>query len=202
MAGRPYDSRSSATRKPSPSRRPRRCSMSTRADYAKSAASDFASIPVTADYHYSTTSAPGRVPAVRPQLRRRARREVIAIWYFTPQSTADGKPVWDVPTMSPHARRQGRRPRLRSALHRINATGVTQAPYTRSTEPFEMVKNTMYFVGDNEVASYLLKADMGTADPSDDKVIKVDGVGPTAATSTGRTWSCSASIRARSPTSG
>ena len=38
-----------------------------------------------------------------------------------------------------------------------------------------MVKDTMYYVGDNEVASYLLKADMGTPnDLSDDKVIKVD----------------------------
>ena len=39
---------------------------------------------------------------------------------------------------------------------------MTQAPYTRSTEPFEMVKNTMYYVGDNEVSSYIFKADMGT----------------------------------------
>ena len=61
----------------------------------------------------------------------------------------------------------------------INATGVTQAPYTRSTEPFVMVKDTMFYVGDNEVASYVLKADMGTPnDPSDDKVIKVDAGWP------------------------
>jgi hypothetical protein len=36
----------------------------------------------------------------------------------------------------------------------------------------------MYYVGDNEVASYVLKADMGTADPSDDKVIKIDAGWP------------------------
>jgi hypothetical protein len=42
----------------------------------------------------------------------------------------------------------------------ILATGVSQAPYTRSTQPFEIVKDTLYYVGDNEVALYLLHADM------------------------------------------
>ena len=37
----------------------------------------------------------------------------------------------------------------------------------------------MYYIGDNEVASYVLKADMGTPDdPADDKVIKIDAGWP------------------------
>jgi glyoxylase-like metal-dependent hydrolase (beta-lactamase superfamily II) len=100
---------------------------------------------------------------------------VVAIWYFTPQSTSDGKPVWDVPSQSPLLADKGTDPVSGQPYMGINATGVTAAPYTRSTEPFEMVKDTMYYVGDNEVASYILKADMGTPnDKSDDKLIKID----------------------------
>ncbi len=133
--------------------------------YAQSAASDFASIPVTADYQYSTTQRQAAYFLFDRNHQDAAGARVIAIWYFTPQSTSDGKPVWDVPTQSPLLADKGNDPVSGLPYIEINATGVTQAPYTRSTEPFEMVKNTMYFVGDNEVASYLFKADMGTAGP-------------------------------------
>jgi glyoxylase-like metal-dependent hydrolase (beta-lactamase superfamily II) len=175
MAGRPY---------PQPIKRyEEKFSVSPKAvvfnvntaNYAQSALSDFASIPVTADYHYSTTQRQAAYLLFDRNHQDAPGARVIAIWYFTPQSTADGKPVWDVPTQSPLLADKGLDPVSGLPFVAINATGVTQAPYTRSTEPFEMVKNTMYFVGDNEVASYLFKADMGTADPSDDKVIKVDG---------------------------
>lgn len=146
--------------------------------YAQSAESDFASIPVTADYQYSTTQRQAAYFLFDRNHQDAAGARVIAIWYFTPQSTSDGKPVWDVPTQSPLLADKGNDPVSGLPYIEINATGVTQAPYTRSTEPFEMVRNTMYFVGDNEVASYLFKVDMGTADPSDDKIIKVDGGWP------------------------
>lgn len=148
------------------------------ADYTKSAVSDFDSIPVTADYHYSTTARQAAYLLFDRNYLGANDAQVVAIWYFTPQSTSDGKPVWDVPTLSPMLADKGNDPISGNPFVSINATGVSAAPYTRSTEPFEMVKNTMYFVGDNEVSSYVLKADMGTADPSDDKIIKVDAGWP------------------------
>lgn len=144
------------------------------ANYANSAASDFASVPVTATYHYSTTSRQAVYLVFDNNYENADKAQVVAIWYFTPKSTSDGKPVWDVPSLSPMLADKGNDPISGQPFVSINATGVTAAPYTRSTEPFELVKNTFYYVGDNEVASYILKADMGTADPSDDKVIKID----------------------------
>jgi glyoxylase-like metal-dependent hydrolase (beta-lactamase superfamily II) len=144
------------------------------ADYARSAPSDFASIPVTADYSYATTSRQAAYLLFDDNYENAGKARVVAIWYFTPKSTSDGKPVWDVPTQSPLLADKGNDPVSGQAFATINATSPTTAPYTRSTEPFEIVKNTMYYVGDNEVASYVFKADMGTADPSDDRVIKVD----------------------------
>ena len=60
----------------------------------------------------------------------------------------------------------------------INATGVTTAPYTRSTEPFEVVPDTMFYVGDNEVSLYLFDADMGTRTTRDDQLVLVDSGWP------------------------
>lgn len=149
------------------------------ADYARSAMSDLAAIPVTANYDYSTTSRQAAYLVFDNNYQNADKARVVAIWYFTPQSTSDAKPVWDVPSLSPMLADKGNDPVTGQAFIAINATNPTNAPYTRSTEPFEMVRNTMYYVGDNEVASYLLKADMGTPnDPSDDKVIKVDAGWP------------------------
>lgn len=148
------------------------------ADYSKSAPSDLASIPVTANYDYRTTSRQAAYLLFDQNYLKAASAKVIAIWYFTPQSTSDGKPIWDVPTLSPMLTDKGVDPASGQAFVAINATTPTTAPYSRSTEPFEIVKGTMYYVGDNEVASYILKADMGTADPSDDKIIKIDAGWP------------------------
>lgn len=148
-------------------------------DYAKSTAADFASIPVTANYDYSTTARQAAYVLFDKNYQNAESAKVVAIWYFTPQSKTDGKPVWEVPSQSPMLADKGNDPVSGQPYMSINATSPTSAPYSRSTEPFEMVKNTMYYVGDNEVASYLLKADMGTPDdPSDDKVIKVDAGWP------------------------
>ena len=148
------------------------------ANYANSAASTVAAIPVTADYNYATTARQAAYLVFDDNYLNSGTAKVVAIWYFTPQSTADGKPVWDVPTQSTMLADKGTDPVSGQTFASINATTPTSAPYTRSTEPFEIVKNTMYYAGDNEVASYVFKADMGTADPSDDKVIKVDAGWP------------------------
>lgn len=148
-------------------------------DYAKSTVSDFASIPVTANYDYSTTARQAAYVLFDNNYENASAAKVVAIWYFTPQSKSDGKPVWEVPSLSPMLADKGNDPVSGQPFISINATSPTSAPYSRSTEPFEMIKDTMYYVGDNEVASYLLKADMGTPnDPSDDKVIKVDAGWP------------------------
>jgi len=149
------------------------------ADYSKSAVSTLAAMPVVPNYDYATTSRQAAYLLFDQNYLQADKARVTAIWYFTPQSTADGKPVWDVPSNSPMLADKGTDPVSGQAYVNINATSPTTAPYARSTEPFEIVKNTMYFVGDNEVASYLLVADMGTPnDPSDDKVIKVDAGWP------------------------
>ncbi|WP_157994712.1 MBL fold metallo-hydrolase [Cupriavidus agavae] len=149
------------------------------ANYAQSTVSDFASIPVTADYYYGTTSRQAAYLVFDKSYPNAASAKVVAIWYFTPKSTTDGKPVWEVPTLSPLLASKGNDPITGQPYGSINATSPTNAPYSRSTEPFEMVKDTMYYVGDNEVASYVLKADMGTpGDSSDDKIIKVDAGWP------------------------
>lgn len=148
-------------------------------DYTRSTATDLASIPVTADYHHGTTSRQAAYLLFGDNYLNAPNAKVVAIWYFTPQSKSDGKPVWDVPTRSTLLDDKGNDPVSGQPYNLINATSPTTAPYTRSTEPFEMVKGTMYYVGDNEVASYLLKADMGTPnDPADDKLIKVDAGWP------------------------
>jgi hypothetical protein len=144
------------------------------ANYGASAASTLAAVPVTADYAYSTTSRQAAYLLFDRNYRTADRAKVVAIWYFTPPSTSDGKPVWDVPSQSPMLADKGNDPVSGQPYVAINATGVTAAPYTRSTEPFEMVRDTMYYVGDNEVASYIFKADMGTASTADDKLIKID----------------------------
>lgn len=144
------------------------------ADYSKSSVSNLAAVPVTANYDYATTSRQAAYLLFDYNYQFASEAQVVAIWYFTPQSTSDGKPVWEVPTQSPMLADKGVDPVSGQPFVSINATGVTAAPYTRSTEPFVMVKNTMYYVGDNEVSSYILKADMGTADSADDKVIKID----------------------------
>lgn len=144
-------------------------------NYAASAPADVAAIPVTPDYAYSTTSRQAAYLLFDTNHTEFEKAKVVAIWYFTPQSTSDGKPVWDVPSQSPMLADKGNDPVSGQPYIAINATGVTNAPYARSTEPFEMVKDTMYYVGDNEVASYILRADMGTpGDKSDDKLIKID----------------------------
>ena len=147
-------------------------------DYSKSTVSTLAAVPVTANYNYATTARQAAYLLFDNNYQNAANAKVVAIWYFTPQSKTDGKPVWDVPTQSPMLADKGTDPISGQTYVAINATGVSAAPYTRSTEPFEMVKNTLYYVGDNEVASYVLKADMGTADTSDDKVIKIDAGWP------------------------
>jgi hypothetical protein len=133
-------------------------------DYSLSAVSDYASIPVTADYKYSTTSRQAVYVVFDKNYKEAEHAKVTAIYYFSPQSTSDGKPVWDVPTQSYLLKAMGTVPAEESPTYAgknyydIVATSPQSAPYTRSTEPFEIVKDTFYFVGDNEVAVYLFNA--------------------------------------------
>ena len=148
-------------------------------DYSASAISDYASIPVTADYSYRTTSRQAAYFVFDKNYKESDSAKVVAIYYFTPKSTSDGKPVWDVPTQSYLLKDKGIDPASGNTYVSINATGVSSAPYTRSTEPFEIVRNTFYYVGDNEVAVYLFNCDMGTPnDKTDDRLIVLDAGWP------------------------
>ncbi len=144
------------------------------ADYSSSSVSDLASLPVTPDYNYATTKRPAAYVVFDKNYREAASAKAVSVYYFTPLSVSDGRPVWDVPTQSYLLKDKGIDPVSRKTYVSILATGVAEAPYTRSTEPFEIVKNTFWFVGDNEVAVYLFAADMGTADMADDRLIMLD----------------------------
>ena len=147
-------------------------------DYGKSAVSDFASIPVTANYDYANTARQAVYVVFDRNYEKAEKAEAVAIYYFTPQAASDGKPVWDVQTRSSLLEALGADPVSGKPFVAINATGVNEAPYTRSTEPFEIVKDTFYYVGDNEVAVYLFNADMGTAAAADDRLIMLDAGWP------------------------
>lgn len=144
------------------------------ADYGSSSVSDFASIPVTPDYKYTTRERQAAYVVFDGNYRTAATAKAVAIYYFTPLSKSDGMPVWDVPTQSYLLKDKGVEPVSGKSYVSLVATMPAQAPYTRSTEPFEIVKDTFWFVGDNEVAVYLFNADMGTADKSDDRLIMLD----------------------------
>lgn len=144
------------------------------ADLTLSRPSSFDRIPVTKDYDYATTERQAAFVVFDRDHRQADSANVRAIYYFTPHDTADGLPVWDVPTQSSLLRDKGVDPVSGRPYVDIPATGVSQAPYTRSTEPFEIVKDTLFYVGDNEVALYLLNANMGTPKRSDDRLILVD----------------------------
>ncbi|MDF2522687.1 MAG: hypothetical protein K0R31_328 [Clostridiales bacterium] len=148
-------------------------------DFSKSVLSNFASIPVTKDYNYATTSRQSAYFVFDKNYKSADTAKVVAIYYFTPMSKSDGLPVWDVPTQSFLLKDKGIDPVSGKTFESILANKPEKSPYTASTEPFEIVKNTMYWVGDNEVAIYLFNADMGTPnDKSDDRLIMLDAGWP------------------------
>jgi hypothetical protein len=147
-------------------------------DYSKSSVSTFESIPITEDYNYTTKERQAVYIVFDRNYKQANAAKVTAIYYFTPQTTTDGKPVWDVPTRSYLLKDKGLDPVSGISYDAINATSPTTAPYTRSTEPFEIVKDTFYYVGDNEVSVYLFNSDMGTKIKSDDRLILFDGGWP------------------------
>jgi glyoxylase-like metal-dependent hydrolase (beta-lactamase superfamily II) len=147
-------------------------------DWSASAPSSYDAIPVTRDYGYDTTERQAAFVVFDRDYRGAGSAEVEQIYYFTPADVSDGKPVWDVPTGSDLLSDKGVDPISGIPYSDIAATGVTNAPYTRSTEPFEIVPETFYYVGDNEVSLYLFDADMGTRTRRDDRLVLVDGGWP------------------------
>jgi hypothetical protein len=148
------------------------------ADWSASVPSSYDAIPVTEDYDYATTERQQAFVVFDRDFRKARSARVEQIYYFTPADVSDGKPVWDVPTQSDLLTDKGIDPVSGVPYVDIVATGVTNAPYTRSTEPFEIVPDTFYYVGDNEVSLYLFDADMGTRTRRDDRLVLVDGGWP------------------------
>ncbi len=147
-------------------------------DYSNSSVSDFNSIPITKDYDYTTTDRQAVYLVFDKNYKQSETAKVTSIYFLTPHIKTDGKPVWDVPEKSDLLKNKGIDPISGKPFDQISATYPHIASYTRSTEPFEVVRNTCYYVGDNEVAMYLLNADMGTVDKSDDKLILFDAGWP------------------------
>lgn len=147
-------------------------------DWSVSKPATLADVPVTPDHDYTTTQRQ-QVFVVFDRAHTHAKQaKVTDVFYFTPSDTSDGKPVWDVPTKSDLLGDKGTDPVSGERYQDINATGVTTAPYTRSTEPFNIVPETFHYVGDNEVSLYLFDADMGTKSPKDDQLVLVDSGWP------------------------
>ncbi|MGH1565255.1 MBL fold metallo-hydrolase [Mumia sp. DW29H23] len=144
------------------------------ADWSQSRPSTFSRVPVTESYDHANTDRKAAFVVFDRSYRQAKAAKVRAIYYFTPSDTSDGKPVWDVPTGSTLLEDKGVDPVSGTPYVDISATGVTQAPYTRSTEPFEIVPGTFFYVGDNEVSLYLFDADMGTRSKRDDRLVLMD----------------------------
>lgn len=130
-------------------------------DWSASAPSSLQAMPVTRDYSYRTTKRQAAFVVFDRDFRSAAKARVRQIFYFTPQDVSDGKPVWDVPTQSNLLADKGIDPVSGLSYIDIEATAVAAAPYTRSTEPFEIVPGALYCVGDNEVSLFLFRCDDG-----------------------------------------
>ncbi|MFF1254788.1 MBL fold metallo-hydrolase [Pseudarthrobacter sp. NPDC058329] len=143
-------------------------------NWGASGSSSFDAIPVTKDYSYSTTQRHAAFVVFDRDHRKVKQAKVRQIFFFTPHDESDGKPVWDVPTQSDLLSTKGVDPVSGKRYVDIVATRPTTAAYTRSTEPFEIVPGTFFFVGDNEVSCYLFKTNMGTRNPQDDRLVLLD----------------------------
>ena len=131
------------------------------ADYAASAVSTLAAVPVTADYKYSTTERQQVYVVFDKSHQGADTAKVKALYYFTPKSVTSGKPVWDIGNNSSMLVAMGTVPASESATYagtRYFDIPYQAVNYEQSTEPFPIVKDTLYSVGDNEVAIYLFKA--------------------------------------------
>jgi glyoxylase-like metal-dependent hydrolase (beta-lactamase superfamily II) len=148
-------------------------------DWNSSVVSDFASIPVTKDYSHATTARQMVYVVFNKNYKQAASARVASIYYLTPQSISDGTPSFDVPEMSYLLKDKGVDPVSGKGFVTIRHPYPESDPYTRSTEPFEIIKNTFYYVGDNEVAVYLFHADNGTPNnKTDDRLIMLDSGWP------------------------
>ena len=143
-------------------------------DWVASAPSSYDAVPVTRDYAHSTTDRQVAFVVFDRSYLEAPAAKVTQIYYFTPQDASDGKPVWDVPTQSALLADKGVDPVSGERYVDIVATGVSAAPYTRSTEPFAVVPGAFYCVGDNEVSLYLFRCDGGTGSPRDDRLVLLD----------------------------
>jgi hypothetical protein len=149
-------------------------------DYTKCSVSDFNSIPVTANYSYGTAARQAVYAVFDRNYTDAANAKIVALWYFTPQTTAVTAPPSEIPVDSSMLAILGNDPISGKPYTSFSTVAKPDSlPYARSTEPFEIVKDTMYSVGDNEVCSYIFKCDMGfPSDKTKWKVLKLDAGWP------------------------
>lgn len=144
------------------------------ADFSQSTVSTLADVPVTADYKYSTTSRQQAYFVFDGSHRDAERAKVTAIYYLTPQSVTTGKPYFDLGNNSSMLDNLGVVPASESSVYagvRYNDIPYVNTNYEQGTEPFEIVKDTLYSVGDNEVTIYVIK--------SGDRLMMIDAGWPT-----------------------
>jgi len=174
MAGRPYDPplrRFNETYKLAPDVVVYNVDTS---NLAASKLSTLASIPITADYRYSTTNRQQAYVVFDKSFQDADTATVAAIYYFTPQSVTTGKPYFDIGNNSSILDGLGTVPASESSVYagvRYNDIPYKAVNYEQSSEPFEVVEDTIFSVGDNEVTVYVIK--------TKDKVILLDAGWPT-----------------------
>ncbi|MDR3669246.1 MAG: MBL fold metallo-hydrolase [Holophaga sp.] len=146
-------------------------------DYTKSTVSTLSSIPLTA-YGDTVLNRQAAYLVFDRNYKNATNAKVVGIWYFTPQSTVDGFPAREIPVDSSMIAQYGNDANGK-AYTTYSYQEPSSVPFERSTEPFEIVKDTMYYVGDNECASYIFKCNMGYPnDSSKWKIIKLDAGWP------------------------
>jgi len=144
------------------------------ADFNASAMSNFEAIPVTADYRYATTERQQAYLVFDKNHQGSDTAVVTAIYYFTPKSKTTGKPYFDIGNNSSMLDNLGTVPASESDLYAgvcYNDIPYQGVNYEQSSEPFEVVKDTIYSVGDNEVTVFVIK--------TRDKLILLDAGWPT-----------------------
>lgn len=114
-------------------------------------------VPVTqkTDGEFYKTANRQQVMVVFDQNYRNAdQAEVVELYYITPQPTIDGKYLYPSDHMP-----------IDSFMTENDGKTVAKpqsAVWLTAAEPFAIIPDRLYYVGDNEVAMYLLQADDGT----------------------------------------
>lgn len=125
-------------------------------NYYSSKSSNFEEIPITAPVDgelYKATSRQQVYVVFNQNYEKADEAEVVEIYYLTPQYTINQDKI-----VKPDIMPSGS---FLSGIEGKTFGKPNQYPFYTGTEPFEIIKDKMYYVGDNEVAVYLFNTEKG-----------------------------------------